>query len=268
MAIRIKTAKEISVLQECGKRLAAILKALQEKARPGTATGEIDLLAQNLIRDAGGIAVFRGYRVEDSPPYPASICTSINDEVVHGIPRPDTYLREGDILAIDIGMAWPRESAKEFPSYQGRRLVTDTAVSFSIGNSTRESDRLLRGTKEALWEGIDEVKSGKRVGDISARIQKKLTEYGFGIVKGLAGHGVGYELHEDPLIPNYGKAGTGPLLKTGMVLAIEPMATLGKGDVRLDRDGWTFRTIDGSATAHFEHTVVLTLNGTLVLTMI
>lgn len=268
MTIRIKTTQEISFLQECGKRLAAILKTLQEKAKPGMATGELDSIAQNLIRDAGGIPVFRGYRVEDSPPYPASICTSINDEVVHGIPRPGTHLCEGDILAIDIGMAWPRESAKEFSLYQGRPLVTDAAVSFCVGNSTQESDRLLRGTKEALWEGIDAARIGKRVGDISARIQKKLAEYGFGIVKGLAGHGVGYELHEDPLIPNYGKAGTGPLLKKGMVLAIEPMATLGGGDVFLDKDGWTFRTRDKSRAAHFEHTIAITPNGALVLTMI
>ena len=268
MAIRIKTQREIDVLRECGRRLAHILSELADAVRPGISTADLNHLAEASIERAGGIPVFKGYVVENSPPFPAAICTSINDEVVHAIPRNNAILREGDIVGIDIGMAWPKNQTKEFPQYSGVPLVTDAARTIGVGVISPALAHLVKKTEEAFFVGIRAARPGKRVGDISARIEAFLSAEGFGIVRGLAGHGVGYDIHEDPIIPNYGKAGTGPLLKKGMVIAIEPMATLGSGDVRLDKDGWTFRTADGSPSAHFEHTLVLTEDGAEILTMI
>ena len=268
MAIRIKTQREIDVLRECGRRLAYILSELANAVRPGISTADLNHLAEASIERAGGVPVFKGYVVENSPPYPAAICTSVNDEVVHAIPRDNAILREGDIVGIDIGMAWPKNQAKEFPQYIGNPLVTDAACTIGVGTVTPELARLIQKTEEAFFIGVKEAKLGNRVGDISAAIEAFLSASGLGIVRGLAGHGVGYDIHEDPLIPNYGAAATGARLKPGMVIAIEPMATLGGGDIRLDRDGWTFRTADGSPAAHFEHTVVLTDDGAEILTMI
>ncbi len=268
MAIRIKTRQEIDVLRECGRRMAHILNELARAVRPGISTADLNRRAEALIERAGGIPIFKGYVVENSPPYPAAICTSVNDEVVHAIPRDNAILREGDIVGIDIGMAWPKNQTKEFPQYSGKPLVTDAACTIGVGTITPELARLIQKTEEAFFIGVKEVKPGNQVGDISARIGAFLSASGFGIVRGLAGHGVGYDIHEDPLIPNYGTAGVGVRLKPGMVIAIEPMATLGGGEVRLDQDGWTFRTADGSVAAHFEHTLVLTDDGAEILTMI
>ena len=268
MAIRTKTSEEIEVLRECGARLAMILDNLKQAARIGVSTGDLDRLAEKLIDEAGGIPVFKGYRIDDSPPYPAVICTSINDEVVHAIPKSSRVLADGDILAIDIGMGWPKGPSQGFSRYAGKPLITDAALTVPIGHVSPEAAPLIRDTEAALRAGIDEARVGKRVGDISSRIEAFLRSCGLGIVRGLAGHGVGYELHEDPLIPNYGTKGTGLVLKEGMVCAIEPMATLGSGAVTVDRDGWTFRTKDGSYAAHFEHTIALFEDGTRILTVV
>lgn len=268
MVIRIKTSREIDVLRECGRRMAHILNELTRAVRPGISTADLNRRAEASIERAGGIPVFKGYVVENSPPYPAAICTSINDEVVHAIPRDNAILRDGDIIGIDIGMAWPKNPAKEFPQYTGKPLVTDAARTVGAGTITPLLRRLIQKTEEAFFVGLKEIKPGNRVGDISAAIEAFLSAGNLGIVRGLAGHGVGYDIHEDPIIPNYGARGAGARLKPGMVIAIEPMATLGNGDVRLDRDGWTFRTVDGSPSAHFEHTVVLTDDGAEILTVI
>lgn len=254
MAVTIKTKEEIVKLREGGRRLARILSELVSVAKPGVSTGELDLLAEKRMIEAGGRPSFKGYRISGvGPPYPGSICASINDEVVHGIPRQERKLHEGDIIGLDIGM-WYEE------------LCTDMAVTIGIGIISSEAQELLKATKESLDAGIAAVKPGATVGDIGAAVHDYLKQFNYGIIRDLAGHGVGYELHEEPLIPNYGKPGKGIILKEGMVIAIEPMATLGDWRITLDRDEWTFRTIDKSLAAHFEHTMAVTKDGAEVLT--
>lgn len=259
MAARIKTKEEIARMRGCGRRLAAVIARLEGAVRPGISTGELDELAERLMREAGGDPVFKGYRIAGvATPYPASICTSVNDEVVHGIPRKERALRDGDIISIDIGMRWP------FDKRQG--FVTDMAITVGVGKISADAERLIRATREALDAGIAAVHPGARIGDISHAVETRLKKDRLGIIRDLAGHGVGHELHEEPLVPNYGKAGSGLELCEGMAIAIEPMATLGGWRIALDRDEWTFRTADGSLAAHFEHTVAITNNGVEVLT--
>ena len=268
MAIRIKTDEEIKILSECGKRLGKILIKVKDAALPGVSTLDLNRAAEKLMYDAGGIPVFKGYALPDARPFPAAICTSVNDEVVHGIPRADVLLEEGDILGIDIGMAWPRKETPEYAGYHGAPLITDTALTVGVGAISEDAARLIRDTEQALFAGIEEIKIGKRIGDISARIEAFLRSRGLGIVRGLAGHGVGYEIHEDPIIPNYGVKGTGAVIREGMVIAIEPMATLGKEETYLDTDGWTFRTKDRSLAAHFEHTIAVGADGASIITVV
>lgn len=254
MAISIKSKAEVEILREGGKRLASILGDIVRAAQANVSTAELDALAERLIIAAGGTPVFRGYKMgESKTPYPASICTSINDEVVHGIPRDNRILREGDVVGIDVGMRW-------------KGLVTDMAMTIGVGAISPDAERFIRVTQNALDVGIAAVRPGGRIGDIGAAIGGYLKKSGLGIIRDLAGHGVGYELHEEPLIPNYGKPGSGVRLREGMVLAIEPMATLGGERIILDDDEWTFRTADGSLAAHFEHTVAVTRDGPDVLT--
>ena len=256
VAITIKTEDEIRRLREGGKRLAAVLERLEAAAKSGVSTLELDELALRLIVANGGIPIFKGYKIREAKtPFPASICTSINDEIVHGIPREDRILKEKDVLGIDIGMRWDG-------------LVTDTAITVGIGRAASEAERLIRATKEALDAGIAAVKPGAGIGDIGSAVARHLKKARLGIIRDLAGHGVGYELHEEPLIPNYGRPGTGVSLERGMVLAIEPMATLGDWQITLDDDEWTFRTVDGSLAAHFEHTVAVTKIGAEILTVV
>lgn len=255
MAVTIKTKEEIVKLREGGRRLARILAELAAAAKPGVSTGELDALAERRMIEAGGRPSFKGYRLHEvKTPYPGSICASINDEVVHGIPRPERKLHEGDIIGLDIGM-WYED------------LCTDMAVTIGIGIISAEAQELLTATKESLDAGIAAVKPGATVGDIGATVHDYLKQFNYGIIRDLAGHGVGYELHEEPLIPNYGKLGKGMILKEGMVIAIEPMATLGDWRIMLDKDEWTFRTIDKSLAAHFEHTMAVTKDGAEVLTL-
>lgn len=253
----IKKKEEIELLRQGGKLLAGILEALVSRVWAGVSTGDLDGYAEAHIRHVGGIPSFKGYRIRGASPYPATICVSINDEVVHGIPRKDRILNNGDIVGIDIGMRFPGENG----------FYTDMAVTVGVGSITREAQRLIRETKNALDAGIGAVRDGATVGDIGAAIEKHLTKQKFGIIRDLAGHGVGYEVHEDPLIPNFGKEGVGARLQEGMVIALEPMATLGTWRVVLDQDGWTFRTADGSLAAHFEHTLVVLKDGAEVITM-
>jgi len=292
MAATIKTKEEIGLMREGGKRLAGILNQVVKAALPGVATAVLDAIAEDLIIKSGGKPSFKGYRIKGvDTGYPATMCISINDEVVHGIPRKDRMLKEGDIVGLDIGMWWPSAGgaqaentgvqheankmlysqssegsrSKMMPSL--RPLCTDMAVTIGIGKISKEAQQLIDATKESLEIGIAEVRPGATVGDIGNAIERFLKKYKFGIVRDLAGHGVGYELHEEPLIPNYGKAGKGTELKEGMVIAIEPMATLGDWRVILSEDQWTFKTIDKSLGAHFEHTMAVTRDGAEVLTM-
>lgn len=252
-----KTELEISILRESGKRLGAILKTLAETVKPGISTGFLDECAERLIKEAGGDAVFKGYKAYGSKgAYPASVCVSVNSEIVHGIPRAERILREGDIVGLDIGM--------RYPSHTG--LITDTAVSVPVGRIRLDVENLLKVTEGSLYKGIEAARIGNHIGDIGHAIQAHLETCAFGIVRELVGHGVGKKLHEDPYVPNYGNKHEGELLKEGMVLALEPMATMGSPRIVLDNDGWTYKTKDGSFAAHFEHTIIIRKKGTEILT--
>lgn len=266
--ISIKTKEEIEILREGGRRIARILAVVAKEAKPGVSTYELDGLAEGLIFDSGGAPSFKGYRIKDTKiPYPGSLCVSVNDEVVHAIPKKDKILMEGDVVGLDIGMRWPSGHDQRLTTNDKRHeLYTDMAVTVGIGKISKDAERLIRAAKEALDMGILEIRPGARIGDIGHAIERRLEKDKLGIIRDLAGHGVGYEVHEEPFIPNYGKAGTGPELKEGMVLAIEPMATLGDWRLVLDDDEWTFRTADESLAAHFEHTVAVTTEGSEVLT--
>jgi len=252
--VTIKNKKELDILREGGRRLAAILAEVSKFAKVGIETKDLDALAEKLILKAGGEPSFRGYQVAGAPmPYPGSLCVSINEEIVHGLPS-NRALKAGDIIGLDIGMR-----------FEG--LFTDTAMTILIGNADL-AVKLINATKKSLEIGIAQVKDGVKTGAIGYAIQDFLQSCGYGVVRELVGHGVGRAVHEDPEIPNWGRRGTGPTLKEGMVIALEPMATLGDYRVKLAPDGWTWVTKDGSLSAHFEHTVVVTKTGAEILTQI
>ena len=254
--IRLKTKEEIETLREGGRRHARILHKLKEMSVPGVSSFVLEQKARELIAAEGGAAAFLDYTPEGARrPYPAALCFSVNDEVVHGIPNEKEYIvKEGDVITLDLGFV-----------YKG--LITDSAITVVVGKGTEESKKLVRATREALEAGIKAVQPGRFVGDIGAAVEQVAHEYGCSLAKGLSGHGVGYEVHEDPFVPNEGARGTGEELVPGMVIAIEPMLTLGGGKVVFDRgDGYTYRTKDGSLAAHFEHTVAVTEGGHIVLT--
>lgn len=235
-------------MRRSGKITAKVLSDLMRAARPGITTRELDALAEKGIRELGGEPTFKGYRG-----YPASVCTSVNDQVVHGIP--DAYrLREGDLLSIDLGTT--------LDGY-----VSDSAVTVPIGAISEPSKRLLRVTQECLMLGIEQMRAGNHLGDIGYAVQQHAEANGYGVVRELVGHGVGTEMHEDPQVPNYGKRGTGVKLRPGMVLAVEPMITQGEREVKILEDGWTVVTADGTPAAHFEHTIAVTEDGPKILTL-
>ena len=246
MIIR-KAAAEIERMARAGEVVADTLALIGEHARPGVTTRDLDELADEHIRSRGGTPTFKGYRG-----YPASICTSPNEMVVHGIPG--LYaLSEGDILSVDVGV-----------TLDG--FVADSAYTFPIGEVSPEAERLLEGCQAALAAGIEECRVGNRLSDISHAIQRVTEEQGFSVVRSLVGHGVGRSMHEEPQIPNYGEPGRGPLLAEGMTFAIEPMITAGGPDVVLHDDEWSISSADGSLAAHFEHTVAITNDGPRILT--
>lgn len=230
-------------MRESNRIACEVLDLIEQHVKPGVKTIELDRLAEDHIRSRGAIPAFKGYRQGKSSPYPGSICTSINQEVVHGIPGERT-LNEGDILSVDVGI--------NKNGYFG-----DSARTFPVGTIDRETERLLKITREALFVGIAEAKAGNRVHDISAAIQEYVEAAGYSIVRELVGHGIGRSLHEEPAVPNYGKRGTGTLLVDGMVLAIEPMVNSGTFRVKVLRDGWTIVTADGKASAHYEHSIIV-----------
>lgn len=242
-----KTPEEIAILRAGGARLARVMRAVSEKVAPGVAVADLNALAEKLTREAGDAPAFLGYSPRGARrPYPAALCVSINEEVVHGIPTEEPYvIKEGDLVSLDYGIV-----------HGG--LITDHAVTVIAGKGDPKAKRLLKATERALMAGIAASRAGGRVGDISAAVQATGDRERFGIVWELGGHGVGYKVHEDPYIPNFGEKGSGPELAIGMVLAIEPMFTEGGPDVVLQSDGYTFVTEDGSRAAHFEHTIVIT----------
>lgn len=249
MQTKVKTEAEIVAMREGGKMLATVLSVLKKQARAGMTTKDLADLAAKELKSLGGSPAFLGYQG-----YPDVLCVSVNDEVVHGIPNRDIVLDKGDIVGLDFGVF-----------HKG--MITDGAISVIIdGSSDKRLNTLLDMTERSLLNAIDVVRSGCRVGDIAAAAQSVLDKAELGIVRDLVGHGVGHHLHEDPNIPNTGHAGTGPVLKSGMTIAIEPMATLGGYGVYIDRDGWTVKTIDGSMAAHFEHTILVTDDGAEILT--
>lgn len=251
----VRTNKEKDILVEAGKRLARVLEAVRERVAPGVSAEELDDLAEALIRDGGDTPAFLGYTPEGVPhAYPATLCVSINDEVVHGIPNESVKMvRDGDIVGLDLGLTH-------------KDIIVDAAVTVPVGTVDEESKKLLVATKSALDAGIAHAIPGNRVGDISHAIQKEIERAGFKVVRELGGHGVGERVHEDPFIPNFGRAGTGLKLFEGMVLALEPISTAGKAAVTLDPDGYTYRIKDGSRSAHFEHTVLLEKGGARIIT--
>lgn len=253
-AIRIKTRHELEAMRVAGRHVAEILLELRELAKPGVTTGELDEHARRAIRRRGVESSFLGYGPHGLPPYPAVLCVSVNEEVVHGIPG-RRELKEGDVLSLDFGVS--------FEGYHG-----DSAVTVPVGRLGAEAQRLVDATRRALDEGIDQMRAGHRLSDIGHAVQAHAEGEGFSVVRQFVGHGIGREMHEPPQIPNYGPAGRGPRLKPGMVFAIEPMVTAGGPDVRMLDDEWTAVTADGSLAAHFEHTILVTEAGPEVLTRV
>ena len=247
MIIR-KSAHEIEEMAKAGRVVAETLALIGEHVRPGVTTAELDALADEYIRTQGGEPTFKGYRG-----YPASICTSPNAVVVHGIPGP-YVLQEGDVLSVDVGVTLAG-------------FVADSAYTFPVGDISPEAERLLDVCQAALQAGIEQCRPGNRLSDISHAIQTVTEEAGFSVVRSLVGHGVGRAMHEEPQIPNYGPPGRGPLLAEGMTFAIEPMITAGGPEVVVHDDHWSISTRDGSLSAHFEHTVVIEPGGPRILTM-
>ena len=248
MAIMIKTPQEIEKMRRSGQ----ILRQVHEHIRPlvvaGASTMDLERAANEKIDSFGAKAAFKGYHG-----FPAALCTSLNEQVVHGMPNEKTILKDGDILSIDCGVI-----------VDG--FYSDAAVTYAIGTPSAKTEKLLEVTKRSLEAAIQEAQVGGRLGDISAAVQEICEAEGFGVVREFVGHGIGKSMHEDPQVPNYGTRGKGPRLKAGMVLAIEPMINAGKPEVKVLKDGWTAVTVDGSYSAHFEHTVAITKDGPQVLT--
>jgi methionyl aminopeptidase len=247
--MRPKTQEEIQNMRIAGGMLAQVLSVLKQSIKPGMTTLDLDYIARDELNKLGGNAPFLGYQG-----FPATLCVSVNEEVVHGIPG-ERIIKDGDIVGMDYGV-----------EYKG--MITDSAITVGVGQVSSEAQRLMEITKKSMMAGIAAVKAGAHVGDISAAVEAVLKPAGYGIVEDLAGHGVGDSLHEEPWIPNFGKAGKGPVLEAGMTICIEPMATLGGKKVRIAKDRWTVYTKDLSLAAHFEHTILVTEKGHEILTQV
>ncbi len=245
--ITLKSKREIELLKEAGNIVYRTHQYLKPYLKEGITTKELDRLAEEFIRSQNATPSFKGYQG-----FPGSICTSINDEVVHGIPS-NRKLKNGDIISIDIGAC--------YKGYHG-----DSAWSYPVGEVNNEIKYLLEHTEKALFVGLSQIKPGARIGDIGSAIEEYATLHHLGVVKELVGHGVGTKIHEEPEVPNYGKRNTGPILKEGMVIAVEPMLNLGSEDIYILDDDWTIKTDDGLPSAHFEHTVAVTKEGYQILT--
>ncbi len=249
--IFLKTEEEIDLLRASNLLVAKALAEVAKLIRPGVTTRELDKVAEEFIRDNGAIPTFKGFPNQFGDPFPSSICTSVNDQVVHGIPN-DIPLSNGDIVSVDCGTFM-------------NGFCGDSAYTFCVGEVNTEVRKLLKVTKDSLYIGIQNALVGKRLGDIGYAIQQHCESNSFGVVREFVGHGIGKEMHEDPQVPNYGKRGYGTLLKKGMCIAIEPMITQGSRQIVMERDGWTVRTKDSKAAAHFEHTIAIGPNGADIL---
>ena len=244
MKIYLKTEDEIELMRQANQLVGRTLGELAKHIKPGVTTLQLDKIADEFIRDHGAQPTFKGFPNPYGGPFPASICTSVNDVVVHGVPNAETVLKEGDIISVDCGTL--------LNGFNG-----DSAYTFCVGEVTDEVKKLLKTTKESLYLGIENAVAGKHLGDISSAVQEHCEAQKYGIVRELTGHGIGREMHEDPQVPNYGRRGNGVRLKAGMCIAIEPMITMGERSIWLDKDRWTIRTRDGKPAAHFEHTIVV-----------
>jgi len=245
----IKTSTEIEKMRASGRILREVHNAIRPVVRPGATTMDLEAAAASKIAELGVLAAFKGYHG-----YPAALCTSVNEEVVHGIPNAKRVLKDGDIVSIDCGVILDG-------------FYSDAAVTYAVGTASEQTRRLLETTEASLHAAIQQARVGGRLGDISAAVQEVCEAEGFGVVRDFVGHGIGRSMHEDPQVPNFGPRGKGPRLKAGMVLAIEPMINAGKPEVKVLKDGWTAVTVDGSYSAHFEHTVAITKDGPVVLTL-
>ncbi|HWT40269.1 MAG TPA: type I methionyl aminopeptidase [Dongiaceae bacterium] len=245
---KIKTAEEIQAMREGGKILAQIFEGLKQRVKPGVSEKELDAWVDAEIKNRGAIATYKTSEVN----FPAAICISTNDQIVHGIPT-DYVLQEGDIVSFDLVITY-------------KNMKTDSAFTMVVGTPNGAQKHLIQATEQSLYAGIDAIKGPVRIGDISAAVEKVLKDARLGVIRELVGHGVGHEMHEAPEVPNYGKKGSGQLLTPGDTIAIEPMATLGSEKIRQDDDGWTISSWDGSLAAHFEHTVLITEDGAEILT--
>lgn len=251
-----KTTEEINGVRAAGKALAEVLSDLERMVAPGVTAAELDLKAEEEIRRRGAVPAFLGYRQDDSVyPFPATLCVSINDEVVHGIPTEDKVLQEGDLVMLDLGL-----------SLDG--YFADSAITLSVGEADEDAVRLMSATQEALMVAISTARVGNTTGDIGAAVEAVAKKYGYKTAEDLGGHALGKKPHEPPYIPNIGPKGSGEKIKEGMVLALEPIFTEGSGRIQLDADQWTYRTTDGSRSCEFEHTILVTKDGQEILTSI
>ena len=243
--VEILNDDELELMRKAGKLVSKILKELEQAAKPGVSTKHLDDIAQRIIKDAGGIAPCIGY---GDPPFPAAICTSVNEQVVHGIPSERVILRDGDIVTCDV--------VAMLDGFNG-----DAARTFLIGDVSEEKRLLVERTKQAFFEGLKQVKIGNRIGDVSHAVQEYAESFGYGVVRVLTGHGIGREMHQDPDVPNYGKPGRGHRILKGMAFCVEPMINMGTQQVELLNDGWTVVTADNKPAAHYENTLIITENG-------
>ena len=252
--IILKSAEELDKMRKAGRITAGTIGRVLEAVVPGATTADLDAVAEEYIAEQGAVPSFKGYRGASKAPFPATICASLNDEIVHGIPSKDRRLEEGDLLSLDFGAIW-----------QG--FHSDSAVTVFVGMApSAEAERLVKTTEAALDAAIAEVLPGGKLSDIGHAIETVATREGFGIVREYGGHGIGRSLHEDPFIQNWGKPDRGPEMRPGLVIAVEPMLNLGEDETAITPDGWTVVTADGSLSAHFEHTVAVTRGGHEVLT--
>lgn len=244
MKIFLKTEDEIELMRKANQLVGNTLGEICKHIKPGVTTLQLDRIAESFIRDNGGVPTFKNYPNPFGGPFPASICTSVNDVVVHGIPNEKTVLRDGDIISVDCGAL--------LDGFNG-----DSCYTFCVGEVSAEIKKLLQVTKRSLYLGIENATAGKHLGDIGYAVQTYCESNGYGVVRELTGHGIGREMHEDPSVPNYGSSGSGVMLKAGMCIAIEPMITMGSRNICMMPDRWTIKTCDGKPAAHFEHTVAV-----------
>jgi len=242
--IFLKTEDEIELLRAANQLVGATLAEVGKAIKPGVSTAQLDRLAEEFIRDHGAVPTFKGFPNPYGGPFPGSICTSVNEVVVHGVPNKETILRDGDIISVDCGTL--------LNGYNG-----DSCYTFQVGEVSEEVKLLLKTTKESLYKGIEAAVAGHRIGDIGYAVQSHCEAQGFGVVREFVGHGIGKEMHEDPQVPNYGRRGQGKQLKNGLCIAIEPMITMGTYEILMMPDRWTIKTRDGKPAAHFEHTIAI-----------